>query len=59
MKLIDEQPDMLNSHKFVLVTNKAISENAFVKALEKFGANQSIDELKISSYFHSRIRKRQ
>lgn len=46
MKLIDEQPDMLNSHKFVLVTNKAISENAFVKALEKFGANQSIDELK-------------
>lgn len=34
MKLIDEQPDMLNSHKFVLVTNKAISENAFVKALE-------------------------
>lgn len=47
MKLIDEQPDILKNHKFVLVTNKAISENAFVKALEKFRENQSIDELKI------------
>ncbi len=46
MEFIDEQPDVLASHKFVLVTNKAIEDNAFVNALGKFRENRSIDELK-------------
>lgn len=46
MKFIDEQPDGLSSHKFVLITNKAVAENAFVNALEKFKENQSIDKLR-------------
>ena len=44
MEFIDEQPDVLASHKFVLVTNKAIEDNAFVNALGKFRENRSIDE---------------
>lgn len=46
MKFIDEQPDVLASHKFVLITNKTVVGNAFVNALDKFRENQSIDELK-------------
>lgn len=46
MKFIDEQPDGLSSHKFVLITNKTVAENVFVNALEKFKENQSIDKLR-------------
>lgn len=46
MKVIEEQPTVLKYSEFQLMTNKAISENAFVKAIEDYKRTQSIDVLK-------------
>lgn len=46
MKNIDERPDILENSTFQLITNKEISENAFVKAVEAYKETLSDDELK-------------
>ena len=46
MKIIDEKPQVLDDSKFYLVTNKIISENAFVQAIKWYHKNNNIDELK-------------
>ena len=46
MKFIEEQPDILENSTFQLITNKEISENAFVKAVEAYKETLSDDKLK-------------
>ena len=46
MKFIEEQPDILENSTFELITNKEISENAFVKAVEAYKETLSDDKLK-------------
>lgn len=46
MKLIEEQSDFLENTEFQLVTNKKISENAFIKAIENFKITHSIEDLR-------------
>ena len=46
MKNIDERPDILENSTFQLITNKEISENAFVKAVEAYKETLSDDKLK-------------
>lgn len=46
MKVIDEQPNVLENLKFQLLTNKAIFENSFVKAIEVYEKDRSVENLK-------------
>ena len=46
MKFIEEQPDILENTKFQLITNKAISKNKFVEAIEAFHNTHSVEDLK-------------
>lgn len=46
MKFIEEQPDILENTKFQLITNKAISKNKFVEAIEAFHDTHSVEDLK-------------
>lgn len=46
MKFIDEDSDVLEKSSFILVTNKNISKNKFVKALESFARDNNVDNLK-------------
>ncbi|EID33577.1 hypothetical protein HMPREF9969_2191 [Prevotella sp. oral taxon 306 str. F0472] len=46
MKFIEEQPDILKNTKFQLITNKAISKNKFVEAIEAFHNTHSVEDLK-------------
>ncbi len=46
MKFIEEQPDILENTKFQLITNKAISKNKFVEAIETFHNTHSVEDLK-------------
>lgn len=46
MKFIDEVPDVIEKYSFILVTNKNISNNEFVKALESFARDNNVDSLK-------------
>ena len=48
MKFIDAQPEMLVNASFILVTNKSISDNQFVKALTAYQKNHNLDDLKSS-----------
>nr|WP_314159388.1 DUF4297 domain-containing protein [uncultured Prevotella sp.] len=46
MTFIEEQPDILENTKFQLITNKAISKNKFVEAIEAFHDTHSVEDLK-------------
>lgn len=46
MKYIDDEPDILENTKFQLITNKAISKNKFVEAIEAFHNTHSVEDLK-------------
>ena len=46
MEFIEEQPDILENTKFQLITNKAISKNKFVEAIEAFHDTHSVEDLK-------------
>ena len=46
MKFIDENLDVLKKSEFILVTNKNISNNKFVKTLESFRMDKNEDDLK-------------
>ena len=46
MKYIDDEPDILENTKFQLITNKAISKNKFVEAIEAFHDTHSVEDLK-------------
>lgn len=46
MKIIDDQPTFLTDSEFHLVTNKAISKNTFVKAIESYKETKSVENLK-------------
>ena len=46
MKIIDEQPNTLENSEFQLITNKAISKNKFVEAIEAFHDTHSVEDLK-------------
>lgn len=46
MKYIDDEPDILENTKFQLITNKAISKNRFVEAIEAFHNTHSVEDLK-------------
>lgn len=46
MKFIDEQPELLDNSSFILVTNKNILDNEFVKAITAYQKNHNINELK-------------
>ena len=46
MKFIEEQPDILENTKFQLITNKVISKNKFVEAIEAFHNTHSVEDLK-------------
>ena len=46
MKFIDEDPNVIEKYSFMLVTNKNISNNKFVKALESFARDNNVDSLK-------------
>lgn len=46
MKFIDDQPEMLDNASFILVTNKNISNNKFVKALTSYQENHNLAALK-------------
>ena len=45
-EFIEEQPDILENTKFQLITNKAISKNKFVEAIEAFHDTHSVEDLK-------------
>ena len=45
-EFIEEQPDILENTKFPLITNKAISKNKFVEAIEAFHDTHSVEDLK-------------
>lgn len=46
MKIIDKQPNTLENSEFQLITNKTTSENLFLKAIEDYKNDKSIDKLK-------------
>jgi hypothetical protein len=46
LEFIEEQPDILENTKFQLITNKAISKNKFVEAIEAFHDTHSVEDLK-------------
>lgn len=46
MEFIDAQPEMLVNASFILVTNKKVLDNQFVKALKAFQKNHDLDEFK-------------
>jgi hypothetical protein len=46
MTFIEEQLDILENTKFQLITNKAISKNKFVEAIEAFHDTHSVEDLK-------------
>lgn len=46
MKFIKAQPELLDNASFILVTNKNISDNTFVKALAVYQENHNVEELK-------------
>ena len=48
MKFIEAQPEILANASFILVTNKNISDNRFVKALTIYQQNHNLDDFKSS-----------
>ncbi len=48
MKFIDAEPRMLDNARFILVTNKKVSNNKFVEALTAYQNDLNIDKLKSS-----------
>ena len=46
MTFIEEQLDILENTKFQLITNKVISKNKFVEAIEAFHDTHSVEDLK-------------
>lgn len=46
MKFIDDQPEILPNASFILVTNKNISDNKFVKALTDYQNSHNLDDFK-------------